>query len=103
MTSSKNIIATFNTNVVPPGTFTLNVTNAGTGGGVVTKNPDSVSYHSGTIVQLTAAANSGSVFAAWSGDASGSTNPLPVTMTTNKNITATFNLIPAPEQTYYVN
>ena len=48
------------------------------------------------MVALTATANTGYVFTSWSGDASGSTNPLLVNMNANKNITANFTLIPPP-------
>ena len=68
--------------------FTLNVTVVGNG--TVTKNPDLPTYTAGSVVQLTAAAATGFHFAGWSGDASGITNPLSVTMDSNKNITATF-------------
>ncbi len=102
MNANKNITATFNTTL--SGTFALNVTTTGSGSGTVSKNPDSVSYHSGTVVQLTAAPGIGSNFAGWSGDASGTANPLSVTMTAAKNITATFNLTSGSGGlTYYVN
>lgn len=102
MNGNKNITATFNTTSL--GTFTLNVTTTGTGSGTVSKNPDSVSYHSGTIVQLTATPAVGSTFAGWSGDASGTANPLSVTMTGTKNITGTFNLTSGSGGlTFYVN
>jgi len=68
--------------------FTLNVTVVGNG--TVAKNPNQATYTFGTIVQLTATADPGWHFAGWSGDASGITNPLSVTMDANKNITATF-------------
>ena len=41
-------------------------------------------------MQLTAVPAGGYVFSGWSGDASGTTNPLTVTMNANKSITATF-------------
>ena len=43
-------------------------------------------------MQLTAVPASGYVFSGWGGDASGTTNPLTVTMNANKSITATFTL-----------
>jgi uncharacterized repeat protein (TIGR02543 family) len=70
-------------------TYTLNVTV--TGGGTVTKSPDQAQYDAGTVVQLTATPSSALFrFVGWSGDASGTTNPLSVTMNGNKNITANF-------------
>ena len=86
MNSNKNITANFAATA-----FTLNVTAVN---GTVTKNPNSATYNSGAVVQLTAAANPGYSFTGWSGDATGNTNPLSVTMNANKNITASFTLIP---------
>jgi uncharacterized repeat protein (TIGR02543 family) len=40
------------------------------------------------VVVLTATPATNWFFAGWSGDATGSTNPLPVTMDANKTITA---------------
>jgi uncharacterized repeat protein (TIGR02543 family) len=47
-------------------------------------------YDHGTGVQLTASAGTGYVFGAWSGDATGTTNPLTVTMSQPYTETATF-------------
>jgi uncharacterized repeat protein (TIGR02543 family) len=71
-----------------PGPFSLNINTVGSG--TVNKSPDQVSYSNGTTVTLTATPGSGYQFTGWSGDASGSTNPLTVTMSGNLNITATF-------------
>ncbi|MES2277747.1 MAG: ice-binding family protein [Bacteroidota bacterium] len=73
-------------------TFTLTVTAVN---GTVIKNPNQATYNSGSTVQLTATPNLGYTFSSWSVDASGSTNPLTVTMNANKNITANFTLNPA--------
>ncbi|GAB2867598.1 beta strand repeat-containing protein [Hymenobacter ruber] len=86
MTANKNITATFI--AVPPATYTLATSTVGTG--TVTKSPNQASYASGSSVTLTATAGAGFTFTGWSGDATGSTNPLTVTMTANKAITATF-------------
>jgi uncharacterized repeat protein (TIGR02543 family) len=72
-----------------PSSFTLSVTIAGSGS--VTKNPDQPTYVGGTSVQLTATPAAGWNFAGWSGDATGSANPLTVTVTSNMNVTATFS------------
>lgn len=88
MTSNKNITANY-TAVV--GSFTLNVTAIN---GTVAKNPDLVGYVSGASVQLTATPNSGYTFTSWSGDATGSVNPVTVVMNSNKNVTANFTAIP---------
>jgi uncharacterized repeat protein (TIGR02543 family) len=47
-------------------------------------------YRTGTSVQLTASATSGYTFANWSGDATGTANPVSVTMNGNKTVTANF-------------
>ena len=82
MNSNKNITANFIIN-----TFQLNVTAIN---GTVAKIPNQVSYNSGATVQLTATPNVGYTFTSWSGDATGTTNPLTVTMNSTKNITANF-------------
>ncbi len=85
MDSNKTVTANFSLN-----TYTLTTQANPTTGGSVTKNPDQATYDHGTNVQLTADANAGFAFNDWSGDASGSTNPLSVQMTSNKTITANF-------------
>lgn len=76
---------------VLPVTYTL--TTKVTGSGSLSKSPDQPSYASGKTVTLTAAPAAGYQFTGWSGSASGSANPLSVTMNSNKTITATFSLI----------
>src|SRR5437773_5038 len=83
MDAAKNITATFAIN-----TYALDVTTAGSG--TVAKSPDHASYDHGSSVELTATPATGYHFAGWSGDASGSANPLSVTMDAAKSITATF-------------
>ncbi|MBI4761641.1 MAG: choice-of-anchor Q domain-containing protein [Chloroflexota bacterium] len=51
-------------------------------------------YTAGSVIQLTAAPNAGFIFSNWSGDASGSTNPVSVTMNANKSVTANFKATP---------
>lgn len=75
--------------------FTLNITINGSGS--VTKNPDQATYTYGTIVQLTATANSGYALNSWSGDLSGSQNPTSITMDGNKSVTAHFVDIMPPQ------
>ena len=60
-------------------------------GGSVTLNPPGGTYAAGTQVTVTAAANSGYTFTGWSGDETGNTNPLTITVTQNMNITALFS------------
>lgn len=66
------------------------------GQGSVTVTPDLPAYMPSQAVTLTAVPASGWSFAGWSGDASGTQNPLVVTMTSNKSITATFISTCAP-------
>ncbi|MHA2675518.1 MAG: choice-of-anchor Q domain-containing protein [bacterium JZ-2024 1] len=92
--------------------FTLAITIAGTGNGGVmgtgiscTKSGGVVSgdcsepFTAGTNVILNAGANTGSTFAGWSGDCTGTNTTTTVLMDANKTCTATFNLIPPPTLT----
>ncbi len=60
------------------------------GAGVVIREPQLNAYTKGQVVRLTAQPFPGQDFLEWSGDASGTQNPLTVTVTTNLTITATF-------------
>ncbi|MCX6221844.1 MAG: ice-binding family protein [Bacteroidia bacterium] len=73
--------------------YTLNVTAVN---GTVLKNPDQTTYTSGALVELVARPNAGYTFSSWSVDATGTTNPLTVTMNANKNITANFTAVIIP-------
>jgi len=65
---------------------------AGTGG-TTNPEPGSHTYDYGTLVSVTALPNSGYKFSGWAGDASGTTNPINITMDADKTITATFSTI----------
>jgi uncharacterized repeat protein (TIGR02543 family) len=71
-----------------PGQYNLIVNTNGSG--TVTKNPDQSSYDSETDVTLTATPASDEEFTGWSGDLTGTTNPVTITMNSNKTITANF-------------
>ncbi|MEE8471513.1 MAG: Ig-like domain-containing protein [Dehalococcoidia bacterium] len=73
---------TFTTRV----TLTVNVV----GSGSVTRLPDQPTYVYNDVVQLTATADPGWTFSAWSGDLTGSINPDSITMDGDKTVTATF-------------
>ena len=88
MNSNKNITANF---TAVANTYELNVTAVN---GSALKNPNLTAYNSGAVVLVTATPDVGYTFTSWSGDATGTTNPLTVTMNANKNITANFTLIP---------
>jgi len=68
--------------------YTLTTVANPTDGGTI--NPTGGSYSSGSVVSITASANTGYSFNNWSGDASGSDNPLSVTMSSDKTITGNF-------------
>ena len=87
LNASRTLVANFASS-----TFTLNVTAVN---GTVVKNPNLTAYNSGAIVQLTATPATGYTFTGWTGDATGSLNPVSVTMNANKNITANFTAIVA--------
>jgi uncharacterized repeat protein (TIGR02543 family) len=60
------------------------------GEGSVTIDPVEDTYHYGDVATLSAAADPGWSFFGWSGDASGTRNPLLFTMTGNAIVTANF-------------
>jgi len=67
--------------------YALNITAVN---GTVVKNPNALTYTSGSSVVLTATANVGYTFSSWSGDVTSTSNPLTVNMNSVKNITANF-------------
>ncbi|MFC2160131.1 SBBP repeat-containing protein [Acidobacteriota bacterium] len=76
-------------------TYTLTTTSNPLDGGVVSKNPEKDDYIHGENVQLTASSNAGYAFSNWSGDASGTDNPISIGMYNNKTITANFERTPS--------
>jgi len=68
----------------------LNLLAIVSGGGVVLKNPNQVTFQTNASVTLTAIPDAGWTFSNWSGDATGANNPLPLVMTSDNNITAHF-------------
>ena len=89
-------------NWLSPATSTLTVSRAGTGSGGVSSAPAgiscgstcSASFPSTASVTLTAAPAAGSLFAGWSGACAG-TGACTVAMSAARNVTATFNAVPA--------
>jgi hypothetical protein len=73
---------------VPTYTLTTNVTPSG--GGKISISPQEPNYVEGTQVTLTPEPNENWVFKQWEGDATGSTTPLQLTMTANKNVVGVF-------------
>ncbi len=60
------------------------------GSGTVSRNPPGTTYPGGTSVTLTATPASGFVFAGWTGDAGGATNPVTITILGNATVAANF-------------
>jgi len=88
--------------VVERQAYSLTVTKSGTGTGVVTSSPSGIAcgtaciayYFDSTPVYLSAVADGGSDFTAWSGDGIGETAAQRyVLMTQNRNVDAEFNII----------
>ena len=86
MDSDKSVIAIFEK--IPSCTLTTNVTN-----GTILLDPPGGIYEEGSLVRLTAIADEGYDFNGWSGDVSGTTNPVTVTMHKDLNVTANFTEI----------
>jgi uncharacterized repeat protein (TIGR02543 family) len=89
MSGPKNVAANFSQNQ-----YTLTVILNPSGSGSVSRNPNKATYLVGEQVTLTATPGSGYNFSNWSGDAGGTLNPVTVTMSGNKTVTATFTQIP---------
>jgi len=60
------------------------------GSGTVDLSPSGDTYVDGTVVNLTAKSNLGYIFSEWSGDASGTLNPVSITMNSDKIIDVIF-------------
>lgn len=80
---------------IPSSIYTLMVTCKPGKGGNVTISPttEGNQYETGTPVELTATPNDSYVFGNWSGDLSGSANPITMTMNSDKEVTANFVLL----------
>ena len=74
-----------------PPTYTLTTSVAGGTGGTISTNPNLSSYPTGTGVQLTATPSVGYAFSGWTGDYTSTSNPLPITMSSNRNVVANFS------------
>ena len=69
----------------------------------MTVSPEAASYEPGTQVTLNAEPSEGYMLGLWSGDASGTSDPLTVTLDGNKIIRADFVEIPLAVNLIYVN
>ena len=74
--------------VSTPGVSSLTINTVGSG--AVIADPMNAVYLNGTVVTLTATPEAGFRFGGWSGDLSGLDNPVTLTMSQNKTVTATF-------------
>jgi hypothetical protein len=80
------VSSSFGTNGANQVTLTVNIN----GRGNVTASPQANVYSTGQPLTLTATADSGQSFVNWTGDASGTQNPLNLTLNQNQVITANF-------------
>jgi outer membrane protein assembly factor BamB len=94
MSAAQGVTATFTLK-----SLALAVAKNGAGSGTVTSSPAGIDcglaceagFDYGTVVTLGAAADTGSMFAGWSGGGCAGIGPCPVTMTLPRTVTATFN------------
>lgn len=77
--------------------FTPSLTITAGSGGTTDPSPDTYTYDEATEVTIRAIPNSGYTFSGWSGDASGTTNPITITMDSDKSITASFAKVPSDD------
>ncbi|OYT61119.1 hypothetical protein B6U81_03780 [Thermoplasmatales archaeon ex4484_30] len=82
----------FTTMAVPQ--YTLTITIDPSNAGSITLNPSGGVYDKGTVVTITAHANSGYEFSHWSGDSSGTNPTIQITMDSDKSVTAHFSETP---------
>lgn len=83
MDGDKTVTANFAANG-----YTLSTTASG---GAVSRSPDQASYEYGTEVTLEAVASAGHTFSGWSGDASGTSSSVTITIDSDKSVTANFS------------
>lgn len=89
ISSNKAITAVFSLNP----SYTLTLSTQGMGA-ITVSPPTGGPYLSNSIVTLTATAKDGWIFAGWTGDSTGSTNPLELTMTSDQSVGAMFAQLP---------
>lgn len=94
MNANKIVTATF----VPGPRYKLTNTIVGLG----TVSPATGDYPQGSVQTLKATPAAGYYFSGWSGDITGTINPVSITLNSNKNVTATFTAIPTQTYTYQV-
>ncbi|SPD75476.1 hypothetical protein PITCH_A640019 [uncultured Desulfobacterium sp.] len=87
MDGNKTVTAAF---TQLPAQYALSVNTTGQG----SVSPAGGTYNRGATVQLKATPASGWIFSGWSGDVSGTTNPVGIQMNSNKVVTANFRQMP---------
>ncbi|MFN8493339.1 MAG: hypothetical protein U0350_37420 [Caldilineaceae bacterium] len=90
MNGNKNITANFATAQAACFALTLTATNGNITAAPAPNCNNGTQYTQGTVVNLTAVANDGFTFGTWSGAATGTANPVAVTMDAAKAVTANF-------------
>ena len=78
-----------------PASITVNfaINTAANGAGAVSRAPNLASYAPGSTVLITASPATNANFTDWSGDATGTDNPLSVTLASNITVVANFNTL----------
>ncbi|MDB6028301.1 MAG: Protein of unknown function precursor containing a C-terminal secretion signal [Verrucomicrobiales bacterium] len=93
MNSAKSVTAIFTNFVfVPTYTLTTNVSPAGSGS--INVDPSGTTFASNSVVNLTATPVAGKMFVKWTGAVTTNANPLSITMSANKSVTAVFTNAP---------
>jgi len=88
VTGDHSVTATFEPIVV---SHTLDMVIVGSG--EVVREPEAATYSEGEVVELTAFEEPGWEFVGWSGDVTGSDNPIVLTVTGDHSVTATFEVV----------
>ncbi|UAY51507.1 InlB B-repeat-containing protein [Ferruginibacter albus] len=91
VTMNSNKAVTANFRAIPK--YNVTTTVAPSGGGTVAVTPSATTYDSGTVITVKATPASGYSFTNWNGDASGTVTSVSVTVNSNKNITANFQVV----------
>ncbi len=91
MSANQTVTATF----VSTLSYNLTVSTSGTGTGTLSASPFATAYAPGTVVTLTAHADSGSAFTGWNGACSGTASTCSVTMSANRAVGGTFVIVPS--------
>jgi len=96
MDGNKSISASFDE--VPTYKLSVNAAN-----GAVSLSPAGGVYNEGTLVRMSHTADFGYKFGSWTGDASGFEKYIEVIMDSDKEVTANFDFVGAPLETFAVN